>query len=203
MVEVRILLKHSTSVANQDLLKYLHTNINVIKKHADLKIIIVYKNLVPKLKGSIKSLPAMIINSSVVYGTKAMKQKIKNLVNRKGSLKNKKSTFKNTPTTSGSSEKRGSDDLHDFWHSEMHGKDDNAKGDAAVDTMVSVSQRAAQRTSEHQKSMNRKKSGDRNAVVPQNTGEETEMLEGTEDNIADMETDPFMKQYWENQQTSM
>ena len=53
-----ILVKHSASKCNEELMNFLHDNIKKINSKYNLKVIIVYNEMLPKLKNKITALPA-------------------------------------------------------------------------------------------------------------------------------------------------
>ena len=68
-------MKHSASNCNKELLSYLHENINRINRNYNLKVVIVYNEMLPKLKNRISSLPALLIGDTVTIGNSNIKNR--------------------------------------------------------------------------------------------------------------------------------
>ena len=111
MITANILMKHNPSVCNKDLLSYLHENINQINRNYNLKIVIVYNEMLPKLKNRISSLPALLIGNSVTIGNT-------NIINRLESTRKQPYVENNS--------------LDDFWNTEIRTEGDNVDEEDGV-----------------------------------------------------------------------
>ena len=103
-------MKHSTSVCNRELLNYLHENVNILNRSYNLKVIIVYNEMLPKLKGRISSLPALLIGNTVTIGNTNIKNKLENT----RQIQNE------------------NDSLDDFWNAEIRTEGDNVDEEDGV-----------------------------------------------------------------------
>jgi hypothetical protein len=115
-MDARILIKHSTSKCNQELLQFLHQNLSTIKKKYNLKTIIVYDEHIAKLENCVKKLPMLIVGGKSIVGNADIKKFL-------------------SPTSTASADPC---DLDDYWNKEMHSKDD----DVDEDEMDKVKNRA-------------------------------------------------------------
>ena len=104
-------MKHSASICNKELLFYLHENINRINRNYNLKIIIVYNEMLPKLKNRISSLPALLIGDVVTIGNTNIKNRLENT--------------KKQPVIENNS-------LDDFWNAEIRTEGDNVDEEDGV-----------------------------------------------------------------------
>lgn len=116
-----ILVKHSASKCNEELMNFLHDNIKKINSKYNLKVIIVYNEMLPKLKNKITALPVMIKGETLITGNAAIKKEI----------------------MTASSISDSSDSLQDFWNSEIHSAGDNV--DEEDDLMDKAKTKALER----------------------------------------------------------
>ena len=189
-MDARILIKNSTSKCNKELLTWLHSNINTLKKKMSLKVIIVYENLYPKLENKIKKLPALVINGNLITGNNAIKTQLSNVAGASGVSKKKQIID------------GGSDDLMDYWNAEMHsGADDNCD-DETEDMMDQIKKRALDMTMTHKENLNKKPK--RKETIVSSARQDNIQLDIIKpDKISDMVSgDPMMQKFWENQETS-
>lgn len=179
---VKILIKYSTSKCNKDLLSFLHRNIDRIKQHFNISVVIVYDDLIPKLGNNIKRLPALITKSYNITGNEEIMKFL--------TVKN---TIKKRITAPVKAE--NNDDLNDFWNTEMHSNLDNDIEEN--DIMEKVKHKALEQTVQHTEDIQRKK--DKKEKKIENI--KTEDL--SSDKISDMvNEDPIMKKFWENQEST-
>jgi hypothetical protein len=111
MITANILMKHSASTCNKELLSYLHENINRINRNYNLKVVIVYNEMLPKLKNRISSLPALLIGDTVTIGN--------------SNIKNRLETSRRQPAME-------NDSLDDFWNAEIRAEGDNVDEEDGV-----------------------------------------------------------------------
>ena len=200
MVDARILIKNSTSECNRELLDYLHANVAAIKKGANLKVLVVYDDLMGKLGGKIKKLPALIMGGEVFVGNAAIKTQLATVMNGGRGI------------SSGAKVERGGvggdvgDDLTDFWNSEMHSgvDDDGDDNDSNRDSMIK--QRAMEQSMEHREQA-KKKPGRQEVKMQQGQGlprgDNVHMGDLKMDRISDLvDDDPMMAKFWENQEST-
>lgn len=185
-MDARILIKHSASKCNKELLEFLHKNIRVIKSRFALKVIIVYDDLIPKLGAKIKRLPVLIINNSAVTGNSNIRDR---LISSIGVTKVKDVA-----------QDKGCDDLHDYWNSEMHsGKDEQL--DASEDLMEGVKNRALEQSQQHREAQPKKKTSKPVVSSAREDNIQLETMQG--DKISDLvDNDPIMKKFWDNQEST-
>lgn len=181
---IRILIKYSTSKCNRDLLDFLHRNIEYINKRFDLAVVIVYDELIPKLCDGIKKLPILIVKNRGIAGNEEIKKFL--MVKKNETVKN------NVKRTSNRDD---SDDLNDYWNSEMHSNLDNDNEEN--DVMEKVKHMALEQTVQYKEDSNKKK--DKKRESEDNV--KTENI--SSDKISDMvNEDPIMKKFWENQEST-
>ena len=168
-----ILLKHSASACNKELVDFLIRNKKRINSTEKLVVVIVYDALIDKLQGKITNLPVLITNGVVITGTSTIIS----------SLSDKK-IQQPTPTTS----------IAEFWKSEMTSTEDNAETnemDAAKDkAYTTMGHRAKSMKDAHKNPSNIKAS-----VSSYNNTNVT-----VNENIGSMDSDPIMKKFWDNQE---
>lgn len=186
-MNARILIKYSSSKCNKSLLDFMHSNINSIKNHADVKIIIVYEDLYDRLEGKVNKLPVLILDGRLITGNGNIKQSLMDIV--------KSGTTAHTSTgTNGNN----SIDLQEYWNAEMHSNmDDNCDED---DPMEKVKIEALSQTMSHNEQMTKRPKKKRDT-----TNEERHdniQIGGISTNkISDMVSDdPIMQKFWENQE---
>jgi hypothetical protein len=180
-----ILIKHSTSKCNKELLQFLHQNIALIKKKYILKIIIVYDDMIPKLGKNIKQLPLLIVGGNSIVGNAAIHQHLAPSVGES--------------TVIGKTPKDVSNcDLDDYWNKEMHSGVDNDM-DENDDLMDAVKRRAMDQTQHHQETNKPKKK--KCEPIVSSTRRDNIQLQNVGDKISDIVSDdPVMKKFWENQE---
>lgn len=188
MVQARVLIKHSPSKCNKELLDFLHRNIKTIKKKYELKIIVIYDDLISKLPKTIKRLPVMITSGVATTGNVAIRQK---LIAALGTTQVK---------TASHIKDMGATDLQDFWNNEMHNGTDNDRPDDGV--MEAVKDRAMKASVERQESRPKQKKRVKSAIA--NNREENIQLEQIQGNkISDfVDNDPMMQKFWDNQEST-
>ncbi len=91
-----IFVKHSNSKCNKELLSYLLQHKQRLKKEYNIKVIIIYEYMIPKLDKKITKLPVFINNGNIITGNEAIINYIKPKQN-----------------------KQVSDDIHSFWNIEI------------------------------------------------------------------------------------
>lgn len=184
----RILIKHNPSKCNKELLDFLHNNIKSIKRKFNIKVIIIYDDLISKLPASIKRLPVMILPGLAITGNSAIRQK---LVTALGTTQIKT----NAPVKD-----MGICDLQDYWNTEMHSKADNDHPDDTI--MEHAKNKAVEISTKRQESTARKKK----RIVPEisNNREDNIQLEQIQgEKISDLvDSDPMMQKFWDNQETT-
>ena len=186
-----ILIKNSSSKCNEELLTWLHSNINTIKKKLSLKVIIVYENLYPKLDGKIKKLPVLIVNNGTVTGNAAIKKSISGLV----------STAPQSSQQPATQPLGNNNDLTDFWNAEMHSGGDEDNG-SEEDVMDQVKRKALNVSSEHKASLKQKPKR-RETIVSSSRDDNIQMKDIEPAKISDMVgNDSMMQSFWENQETT-
>lgn len=187
-MDARILIKHSTSKCNKELLSFLHQNIGTIKQKFSLKVIVVYDNLIPKLGNDIKKLPVLIINGKPVTGNVAIRQHLVSDVGQSG-IKSK------------APKDMGACDLEDYWNKEMHSGVDNDM-DESEDLMEAVKNRALEQ-SIHHKEISKPKQKNRETIVTSARQDNIRLDNVSGDKISDMVGgDPMMQKFWENQEST-
>ena len=178
----RIIIKHSASKCNKDILSFLHKNADSIKKRYKISVVLVYKDLIPKLKNKIDKLPALVHNGRLITGKSDIKK------------------FLIPPTEKGPRD-MGVCDLEDYWHNEMHSSldGDTVDDDGTADIMDGVKKRALDQSMQHRESSKpRKKKKD---VVVSNSREDNVPIDNTR--ISDMVgNDQMMQKFWQNQETT-
>lgn len=183
MIEAKILVKHSASKCNKELLDFLHKNIKTIKKAYGIKVIVVYDDLVSKLPKKIKRLPVLILKGTLLTGNEAIFQRFKE-------------TFTNKPKPPTITV---SEDLQDFWHKEMHNGGDNENPDDVI--MESVKNKALETTMRRQEA--RPKQRRRHNSVKSNGGGNIKLDNLQSSKISDLVgDDPIMKKFWDNQEST-
>ena len=188
-MDARILLKYSTSACNKDLLQFLQQNVKLIKKQFDLKVLVVYDELIPKLGKNIKKLPLLIINGKAITGNTAIRQKL---------LAGSDADITSTPAVK---KKASACDLEDYWNEEMHSGKDNEM-DESEDLMEAVKQRALDQSMVHQESINKKEKR-RDPIVSSARQDNIQLDNVSGDKISDMvNDDPMMKKFWDNQEAT-
>lgn len=194
MIEARILLKNSASACNKDLLGFLHSNIDILKKYVDIKTIIVYKDLYPKLGGHIKSMPAMIINGSLVTGNDAIKERLTTLVQASKDTGSKPAPPKHNPGT----------DLESFLNGEMFSGEQEGDAERESDPMKDVMNRAMQRTAQHREFTKKNKPQRKETIVSSSREDNIKLSQVEPESLKDMvsgETD-LIQAYFANQEQS-
>lgn len=180
-MDARILLKHSTSKCNQELLSFLHQNIGTIKQKISLKVIIVYDELIPKLGNNIKQLPVLIMGGKSITGNNAICQQL--------SVSLDKTVVKKDAAPS---------ELSDYWNSEMHSGVDDDIGDND-NLMESVMRRATEQSLNHKEISKPKKKSDSRSK----TRDDNIQLQDVGDKISDLvDDDPMMQKFWANQEST-
>lgn len=163
-----IFVKHSNSKCNKELLSYLLQHKQRLKKEYNIKVIIIYEYMIPKLDKKITKLPVFINNGNIITGNEAIINYIKPKQN-----------------------KQISDDIHSFWNNEIiSGGDDELE-----DVSEEIKNKTLDRMMERKESIpvvRKKKETIENTDVPLNT----------DMSISDMDTDPIMRKYWENLESS-
>jgi vacuolar-type H+-ATPase subunit F/Vma7 len=188
MIQARILIDYKSSKGNKDLLEFLHNNINSIKKKINIKVIIVYNDLIPKLPKNVKRLPVMITTGLSTVGVKNIKQKIINSIGTTD-VKSKDHV-----------KDMGVSDLQDFWDSEMHNGKDNDNNDDNV--MESVKNKAMEVSIQRQESTPKQKKK-LEPIVSNNREENIQLEQIQSEKISDMvDDDPMMKKFWDNQEAT-
>jgi hypothetical protein len=189
MIQARILIKHNPSKCNKELLDFLHRNLKTIKKRFNLKIIIIYDDLIPKLPKTIKRLPVLITSGSATTGNNAIRQK---LIAVLGTTK-----VESTEQV----KDMGISDLQDYWNSEMHnGTDNDSPGDDAMDN---VKNKALEASIKHQESVSKQKKRVTAPLVTNNREENIQLEHIQSDKISDLvDNDPVMQKFWDNQETT-
>jgi hypothetical protein len=197
----RILIGHSTSECNRLLLQFLHKNIDVIKQHTDVKVVIIYKELQSKLKGTgIRETPVLITSDGqAITKKKRIVQYFKNMVRgNQGGGRRAGGTSKSgrSRLTDGAP-----DELADYWNQEMHsGENELCDEDHQNKQVEEMKRRASVQSREHQQRMN-KSSQPRRPPSKVDSFEDNEKLQGIElQSPEDMESDPDMKRFWANQE---
>jgi hypothetical protein len=187
-MEARILVKHSASKCNKELLNFLHSNIKRIKQKYSLKVVVVYDDLIPKLGEKIKQLPVLITSDGAITGNTAIQQK---LVSKLG-ITNAK--------TAVPARDMGTSDLQDYWNSEMHSGVDEPLDQSDV-LMDAVKNRAIDETSKHRESRPKKK---KRETITSSAREDNIQLDNVKgDKISDMvDNDPIMQKFWANQEST-
>ena len=189
-MDARILIKNSNSKCNKDLLTWLHSNINTLKKNVLIKVLIVYENLYPKLENKIKKLPVLIINGNLITGNNAIKTHLSNIAGSDSNSKRKQIM------------NGGEDDLMDYWNTEMHSGIDEGCDDESEDMMEQVKKRALDMTITHKDNLN-KNQKHREPIVSNTRQDNIQMEDIKSDKISDMVSeDPIMRKFWENQEKS-
>ena len=141
MTDVHILIKHASSDFNKDLLSYLHNNIEQLKKQYNIKVVVVYNNMIPKIRTHIKRLPAMVVDGMLHTGNDAIKKRLSvNTVSSAGGMQD--SIY--PPNT-----------VDSFWEDEMYNSSDD-KSDDETSIMADVMDKVAVRTMEHSKAQKRR-----------------------------------------------
>ena len=179
-----VLLKHSNSKCNKDLLSYLHSKSSALKKKIKIKIVIVYSNIAPILRGKISKLPALIINGSYVTGNRKITDNLSSIID-------------NGPN--GSDDKcsiTGSSNLQDYWSSEMYSREQEGENDE--DQMEKIKQKAIDQSIVHKEQLDKKPKFKKTIVSSSDDNLKMDTL--TQDDISSMDDDPYMKKYWENQE---
>jgi len=180
----QILLKKSASKCNKDLMSFLHTNVNIIKKRLGgkkSKNFVDYYNKSIHSKKKIKSLPVLVLSNKLIYGKRAIQKYF--LVENEGS--NKIATGNNGT------------DLQNFWKEEMYSKKDNSLDED--DVMEDVRRRALDQTlSRNEQKKPKRKEPEYPEPVPRSENIKLENIQS--ENIADMVDDPMMAKFWENQE---
>lgn len=186
-MDARILIKHSASKCNKDLLTFLHTNVKNIRKKYNVKVIIVYSELIPKLGNSIKQLPALIMNGNVFVGNAKIKQQFV-------------TTTAAAPTANGIQD-MGCDDLQDFWNQEMHsGADEQLNEDENL--MDAIKSRAMDQTTKHREQLRPSKKK-RETVVSSARQDNIQLDSMNTGKISEMVgNDPMMQKFWANQEST-
>ena len=186
-MDVRVLIKHSASKCNKEMLSFLHQNINVIKKKFSLKVIVVYDDLIHTLGSKIKTLPVLIIGNDSVTGNTAIK---KYLMRSDTETK----TVANHTTVD-------QHNLTNFWNTEMHSGTDN-KMDETDDLMDSVKERALARTQhyvEKGKSTPKKKE----SIISSDVHDNIDMDILSKDDISNMSGgDDMVQMFLDNQEST-
>jgi hypothetical protein len=185
-MDARILLKYSASRCNKELLSFLHENIDTINGKFKLKVIIVYDDLIPKLKNKVNKLPVLIINGKPVTGNSAIRQHLTSKVEQGGK---------------DNSKGMESCDLENYWHNEMRSGVDEDSDDNLMDIVKSKALEQSIHHRENSKAIASK--GSKKNTVKPTTRQESIKLKGVDrDKISDIEEDPFMKGFWDNQETT-
>jgi hypothetical protein len=186
MVTCKIIIKHSTSACNKELLSFLLINIAGIKKRHALKVLIVYDNEISTVKGKLSRLPALITSNGKVFTGNS---------DIRGYLS---TTNTSTKKTEKQQQGSGGDELENFWHSEMHSKDDGGGEDEENDLMEADKQRALQHTIDLQEKNN--KTAKKKKAPPPSVHVESTPQHAGNVKISDMTNDPMMAKFWENQE---
>jgi hypothetical protein len=175
-MEAKILIKHSVSSCNQELIQWLQTHVNTIKQYVSLKVVIVYASMYNKLDSRITRLPALVMGGSIVTGTTSIKKKISARINGTG------------PTVD-------DNDLDNFWNTEIFsGVED--KDDEPDDIMEHVKRKALDVTSSYREQSKKEK---KKVQFEPSSNVRVE----TTDKISDMiDDDPMMQKFWENQEST-
>jgi hypothetical protein len=184
----KILIKYSASKCNKEMVEFLIRNMGAIKKRCSFRVLVVFDEDIPLIKGKINKLPALLVGSSVVTGNSAIR---KILLPPVGPAKVKQGFTKDM----------GSSDLQDYWSQEMHAKDDNNM-DETTDIMEAVKTRALQQSMQHREK-HKKKPKQRKTIVSTARDDNIAMGNIQGEKISDMVADdPIMAKYWENQEES-
>lgn len=182
-MDTRILIKYNNSRCNENLLAFLHSNIARLKKHANVKVIIVYEDMYEKINGAIKRLPLMLLGTDQFTGYTSIRRRLTSLI---------------TPESGGSNGIH-SNNLQDYWNAEIHSKlsDDD---DCSEDVMEQVKRTAMEQTASHKSSFKRKKKSN-NANQSDVVIDNIKLSNVKQDRICDMVgDDKLMKNFWENQE---
>jgi hypothetical protein len=193
----RILLKYSASQCNKDILYFLSSNINEIQQSIPLKVIIVYDEMINKLGGKIKKLPAMVYASQIIVGNADIQKFISDKIgqgkngNSNNSVKSKVEGLQSTTNN----------DLNDFWNSEMHsGEDESNTGEGSDEMVETMKSRALNQTLQHNEQL-KPRTKKRESVMT--TSDDSNMSLSTDnDNISQMDDDPIIQKFWENQEST-
>jgi regulator of replication initiation timing len=192
MVACKIIIKHSASACNKELLSFLLNNIAGIKKRHTLKVLIVYDNEISTVKGKLSRLPALITSNGKVFTGNS---------DIRGYLSTTNTSTKKTEKQQQQQQQQqgsGDNELENFWHSEMHSKDEGGGEDDESDLMEAVKQRALQHTIDLQEKNN--KSAKKKRAPPPSAHVESTPKHADNVKISDMTTDPMMAKFWENQE---
>jgi hypothetical protein len=184
-MEARVLIKYRTSKCNKSLLAFLQNNAAAIKKRVNLRVVIVYDELYPKLKGKVSKLPALILNGALITGNNAIQGRLGGLI-------------KDATTGKAPAPAPIGDDLESFWNDEMNSGVDEEYADDKADKVRSRAMDAAMETRKQST-----KKTKRIAPAVSNPGDAARMDNIQPDKISEMiDDDPIMRKFWENQETS-
>ena len=117
-----IFIKNSNSKCNKDLLDFLKQNKARLKKDYDIKVIIIYDNMIPKMDKRITKLPVLINNGNIITGNESIIGHLK--------PKNKKVV---------------DDDLHSYWNNEITNGADDEPDDIAEEIKTKTLDRIMER----------------------------------------------------------
>jgi hypothetical protein len=174
-MDARVLIKHSASKCNKELLQFLKKNVNYLRDRYSMKVIIVYAENIHILKTKIKQLPALIIEGGLFVGNQEIKKRL---------LSPHRSTI--IPQA---------DDLENYWNNVMNSKDQEEESETSI--MDAVKAKTLEQTKTRTESLNSKRKQSKRSPSPviYKGGAETST-------ISELDDDPYMKQYWENQEYS-
>ena len=148
---------------------------------------IIYDKLIPGMGNTVKTLPALFLNSKLITGNSAIRQQLISGIK-------KPNVVEKTPSD-------GHCDLEDYWNKEMHSGVDN-EADEADDLMDAVKRRALDQSLHHKKNGGRKEK--RRETILSSTRQDNIQLDNVKgDKISEMVgNDPMMQKFWENQEST-
>lgn len=188
MIEARVLIKHSPSKCNKELLDFLHRNIKSIKKKINIKVIIVYDDLISKLPKNIKRLPVMILHGVAVTGNADIRQRIIAMLGTT-QVKSKQPI-----------RDMGASDLEDFWNGEMHNGTDNEHPD---DTLMETVKNKALDVSMKRQETTPKLKKRSNPIISSSRNDNIQLEQIKGNKISDLvDNDPMMQKFWANQEST-
>ena len=193
-MKARILIQHAPSKGNKDLLKFLMTNIDVIKKYVDIKVVIVYDKLIPKLEGKTKKLPIMVSPSfPTATGNNEIKKMLKQIV--EGPAKH----VAVARTGGGAPKERSPEmDVKSYMDEIMYAKDDEE-----TDDMDAVKQKTMERTMNRNKMISEKaKPKPKNTTVVDTPRDNIKLDSIGKEKVSDFTNDPMMKMFFDNMEES-
>lgn len=187
-MKARILVQQTASKCNKELLKFMYSNIKVLKKYMDVKIVIVYKKMIPKLPKSITKLPVLVVpGRPVVSGNKAIKTALKEIVEGKPRVEGVRAKPKQV---------KDDLDLDSYLNSVMYAKDD----EQTEDEMDAVKTMAMNRSAIHRSNLKKRRPRKKSSVDTPSDNIKLDSINSSK--ISDFAKDPVMKKYFESREES-